>query len=120
MPRIEGRPGASLPPFDFGKLKTELQERHPEATDRDVMSAALYPQVTEDYLTFRESFGPVDKLDTRIFLTGPKVGEEFEVSTFYFYPKFVKQLSWWCHQKLQMAKIFFSNWPGTPFKPENQ
>ncbi|KAI5731466.1 hypothetical protein M8J77_010414 [Diaphorina citri] len=80
MPRIEGRPGASLPPFDFGKLKTELQERHPEATDRDVMSAALYPQVTEDYLTFRESFGPVDKLDTRIFLTGPKVGEEFEVT----------------------------------------
>lgn len=44
------------------------------------MSAALYPQVTEDYLTFRESFGPVDKLDTRIFLTGPKVGEEFDVT----------------------------------------
>lgn len=80
MPRIEGRPGASLPDFDFGKLKTDLQERHPEATDRDVMSAALYPQVTEDYLNFRESYGPVDKLDTRIFLTGPKVGEEFEVS----------------------------------------
>ncbi|KAJ9577360.1 hypothetical protein L9F63_006040, partial [Diploptera punctata] len=48
--------------------------------DRDVMSAALYPQVTDDYLTFREKYGPVDKLDTRIFLTGPKVGEEFEVT----------------------------------------
>ena len=44
------------------------------------MSAALYPEVTEDYLTFHETFGPVDKLDTRIFLTGPKVGEEFEVT----------------------------------------
>lgn len=36
-------------------------------------------QVTEDFLAFREKYGPVDKLDTRIFLTGPKVGEEFEV-----------------------------------------
>lgn len=80
MPRVSGRPGASLPNFDFDKLKTELKERHPYSSDRDVMSAALYPTVTEDYLNFREDFGPVDKLDTRIFLTGPKVGEEFEVT----------------------------------------
>lgn len=80
MPRIEGRPGASLAPLDFKKLEEELREVHPSATERDVMSSALYPQVTNDYLTFREQFGPVDKLDTRMFLTGPKVGEEFEVT----------------------------------------
>ncbi|KAJ4445720.1 hypothetical protein ANN_12405, partial [Periplaneta americana] len=80
MPRVSGRPGASLEPFDFEQLKKDLKEKHPYSTDRDVMSAALYPQVTDDYLTFRESCGPVDKLDTRIFLTGPKVGEEFEVT----------------------------------------
>lgn len=80
MPRIEGRPGASLAPLDFDKLKKELQESHPDVSERDVMSAALYPQVTNDYLNFRDSFGPVDKLDTRVFLTGPKVGEEFEVT----------------------------------------
>lgn len=80
MPRIEGRPGASLPPFDFDKLKTELQESFQYVSDRDVMSAALYPQVTKDFLTFREDFGPVDKLETRIFLMGPKVGEEFEAT----------------------------------------
>ena len=34
--------------------------------------------MTEDFLNFRKKYGPVDKLDTRIFLTGPKVGEEFE------------------------------------------
>jgi pyruvate carboxylase len=79
MPRVSGRPGASLPLLDFDKLKDELKEKHPYATDWDVMSAALYPHVTDEYLTFHESFGPVDKLDTRIFLTGPKVGEEFEV-----------------------------------------
>ncbi|KRF97599.1 uncharacterized protein Dwil_GK20962, isoform B [Drosophila willistoni] len=80
MPRIEGRPGEELEPLDFSKLKEDLKESHANISDRDVMSAALYPQVTNDYLHFREKFGPVDKLDTRIFLTGPKVGEEFEVS----------------------------------------
>lgn len=80
MPRIKGRPGESLPPLDFATLKAQLKESHPHISDKDVMSAALYPQVTEDYLNFKESFGPVDKLDTRIFLTGPKVGEEFEVT----------------------------------------
>ncbi|XP_058790854.1 pyruvate carboxylase, mitochondrial [Phymastichus coffea] len=80
MPRIEGRPGESLPPLDLAALKSELQETYPQISDRDVMSAALYPQVTKDYLNFRDTFGPVDKLDTRIFLTGPKAGEEFEVT----------------------------------------
>lgn len=69
-----------MQPFDFAKLKQDLGERYPDVSERDVMSAALYPQVTEEYLTFREVYGPVDKLDTRIFLVGPKVGEEFEVS----------------------------------------
>lgn len=79
MPRIEGRPGASLPPLDFGKLREDLQQRHSNITDKDVMSAALYPAVTEDFLNFREEFGPVAKLDTKSFLVGPKKGEEIEV-----------------------------------------
>ncbi|KAK7604491.1 hypothetical protein V9T40_005677 [Parthenolecanium corni] len=80
MSRIKGRPGESMAPFDFVQAKKDLTERFPDASDKDVMSAALYPQVTEDYLTFREQYGPVDKLDTRIFLVGPKIGEEFEVT----------------------------------------
>ncbi|XP_076758922.1 pyruvate carboxylase isoform X1 [Xylocopa sonorina] len=80
MPRVKGRPGASLPPLDFDGLKSQLQESHPHVTNKDIMSAALYPQVTNDYLNFREQYGPVDKLNTRIFLTGPKVGEEFDVT----------------------------------------
>lgn len=82
MPRIVGRPGCSLPPLDFNQIKSDLQEKYQDISDYDVMSAALYPTVTDDYLTFKEEFGPVDKLDTRIFLTGPKVGENFEVSIF--------------------------------------
>ncbi|XP_043262765.1 pyruvate carboxylase, mitochondrial isoform X1 [Colletes gigas] len=80
MPRIKGRPGATLAPLDFGALKTKLQESYPHITNKDVMSAALYPEVTNDYLTFKDEFGPVDKLETRFFLTGPKVGEEFDVT----------------------------------------
>lgn len=44
------------------------------------MSAAMYPSVAKEFLEFRAKYGPVDKLPTRIFLTGPKVGEEFEVT----------------------------------------
>ncbi|XP_046384107.1 pyruvate carboxylase, mitochondrial [Ischnura elegans] len=80
LPRVEGRPGASLPMLDLGKLKDELVEKFGRVSDKDVMSAALYPEVCDEYLDFRHKFGPVDKLDTRIFLTGPKVGEEFEVT----------------------------------------
>lgn len=80
MPRVQGRPGASLSPLDFAALTKELKESHPHVSEKDVMSAALYPKVTKDYLNFKEQFGPVDKLETRVFLTGPKVGEVFDVT----------------------------------------
>ena len=42
---------------------------------------ALLPlQVAEDFFRFRERFGPVDRLETRHFLVGPKIAEEFEVT----------------------------------------
>ena len=37
-------------------------------------------QVSEDFFRFREKYGPVDKLETRHFLVGPKIAEEFEVT----------------------------------------
>lgn len=85
LPTVSGRPGEGMPPFDFEKAKEELSQRHTtpgsisSISDYDVSSYSMYPQVTEEYLRFREKYGPVDKLETRIFLTGPKVGEEFEV-----------------------------------------
>lgn len=80
LPTVDGRPGESMAPMNFQDMKTKLVEEHgPRISDYDVLSSAMYPQVTDEYLRFREKYGPVDKLDTRIFLTGPKVGEEFEV-----------------------------------------
>lgn len=82
LPRLDERPGASLKPFDFKKAKSALKAK-PYGhciKDRDVVSAALYPKVAEDFFKFREKFGPVDKLETRHFFVGPEVAEDFEVT----------------------------------------
>ncbi|XP_077444818.1 pyruvate carboxylase, mitochondrial-like isoform X1 [Stigmatopora argus] len=80
LPRIEGRPGASLPPMDFESLEEGLRAAHgDEITTEDVMSAAMYPKVFQEFKEFTANFGPVDCLSTRLFLDGPKIAEEFEV-----------------------------------------
>uniref|UniRef100_A0A3B5BF81 Pyruvate carboxylase n=1 Tax=Stegastes partitus TaxID=144197 RepID=A0A3B5BF81_9TELE len=79
LPRIEGRPGASLPPMDFKALEEGLRASHgEEITPEDVMSAAMYPKVFQEFKEFTSNFGPVDCLSTRLFLDGPKIAEEFE------------------------------------------
>lgn len=81
LPRVEGRPGASLPPLDLQALEKELIERHgEEITPEDVLSAAIYPDVFSSFKDFTATFGPLDSLNTRLFLQGPKIAEEFEVS----------------------------------------
>lgn len=78
---MKGRPGEHLPPLNFVRLKDDLTEKLAcEISDTDVISAALYPKVCEDFVNFRNTYGPVELLSTRIFLEGPKVGDEFEVS----------------------------------------
>nr|XP_003230059.2 PREDICTED: pyruvate carboxylase, mitochondrial [Anolis carolinensis] len=81
LPRVEGRPGASLPPLDFAALERELCERHKEEeiTPEDVVSAAMYPKVFHEFKDFTANFGPVECLNTRLFLQGPNIAEEFEV-----------------------------------------
>ncbi|XP_074605192.1 pyruvate carboxylase [Brevipalpus obovatus] len=78
---ITGRPGEHLAPLNFVQLKDQLQEElGVPISDPDVLSSALYPKLTESFISFRNEYGPVALLDTRIFLEGPKVGEEFEVT----------------------------------------
>ncbi|KAM7289458.1 pyruvate carboxylase, mitochondrial isoform X1 [Ixodes scapularis] len=79
--RIEGRPGQTLPSLDLDALRVKLTEQYgPRIKDVDVMSAAMYPKVCDEFLTFRDTFGPVHLLDTRVFLVGPRVGDHFEVT----------------------------------------
>ena len=50
--KIEGRPGASLPPLNFEDIKETLSEKYgTHITEEDVMSAALYPKVSLPALT---------------------------------------------------------------------
>ena len=77
---ISGRPGASLKPVDFDKLKSDLLKKHGDGiSDKDVLSAALYPKVFDDFHTFVDKYGPVDKLDTCTFLQGLDIGDEISV-----------------------------------------
>jgi len=80
-PTIDGRPGESLPPLDFEKLESDLKQDFGATMiqKKDVLSAALYPDVFRDYMVFKEEFGPVHGLPTRLFFVGPEIGEEFEV-----------------------------------------
>ena len=80
LERIDGRPGESMEPMDFDQLKTDLNKSYERITDYDVMSAAMYPKEAKDFFKFRQQYGPVDKLETRHFLVGPEMGEEFEVT----------------------------------------
>lgn len=45
----------------------------------DVLSSALYPKVFRDYMRFKDEFGPMEPLPTRLYLTGPEIGEQFQV-----------------------------------------
>uniref|UniRef100_A0A2K5DY51 Pyruvate carboxylase n=1 Tax=Aotus nancymaae TaxID=37293 RepID=A0A2K5DY51_AOTNA len=58
----------------------DLPRRHgEEVTPEDVLSAAMYPDVFTHFKDFTATFGPLDSLNTRLFLQGPKIAEEFEV-----------------------------------------
>jgi pyruvate carboxylase len=80
-PRFDERPGALLAPRDFGHLEEELRDKHgPTIRPQDVMSAALYPKVFDDYRRFRDENADVSVIPTRYFLAAPEVGEEFTVA----------------------------------------
>jgi pyruvate carboxylase len=45
-PRIDGRPGATMEPLDFKRIKTDLRSRFGKhITDADVTSYVMYPKV---------------------------------------------------------------------------
>jgi pyruvate carboxylase len=77
---VEGRPGASLAPCDWEELRSDLVEKHGDnIRDVDVVSAALYPKVFDDYREFRDHYSDVSLVPTRYFLAAPEVGEEFSI-----------------------------------------
>ena len=79
---IEGRPGASLEPYDFEAAAKELRKTYGDRAIRevDVLSHALYPKVFEDWKAFEQVYGAVEELPTHLFLKPMVEGEECEIT----------------------------------------
>ncbi|GMT10714.1 hypothetical protein PFISCL1PPCAC_2011, partial [Pristionchus fissidentatus] len=74
--KIDGRPGEKLPSLDLDAVKKDLENKHGRTLrEVDVMSYAMFPKEFDEFEQFRQRFGPVDKLPTRVFLTGLDVAE---------------------------------------------
>ncbi|KAL3068128.1 hypothetical protein niasHT_038118 [Heterodera trifolii] len=79
-PRIEGRPGAELPSLDFESHKRTLEEKHGRnLRDVDAMSSAMFPREFDEFEQFRQKYGPVDKLNSKVFFAGMDIVEEIQV-----------------------------------------
>ncbi|KAF8513483.1 carbamoyl-phosphate synthase L chain, ATP binding domain-containing protein [Gautieria morchelliformis] len=79
--RIDGRPGANLPPLDFKKIKADLRAKFGKhISDVDVTSYTMFPKVFEEYQGFVEKYGDLSVIPTRYFLGRPDIGEEMHIS----------------------------------------
>ncbi|GAA6104611.1 pyruvate carboxylase, mitochondrial [Tachysurus ichikawai] len=94
--------------MDFKKLEADLRTAHGEdITPEDVMSAAMYPKVFQEFKEFRSNFGPVECLNTRLFLDGPKIAEEFQVELERGKTLHIKALALGDLNKAGQREVFF-------------
>ena len=91
---MRGRPGASAPKIDLKKEFTALQKKiGRKATEDDLFSHLMYPQVFQDYLAFRTKNGDVSVLPTTAYFHGLAVGEEISIEIEEGKTLFVKLLN---------------------------
>ncbi|CAL8463302.1 g2836 [Coccomyxa elongata] len=82
LPKVEGRPGASMQPLNLVTLEGNLKDKHDQysITYRDVLSAALYPKVFDEYKRWEANYsGFTAMLPTKAFLAPMDEDEEIEV-----------------------------------------
>ena len=74
------RPGELLEPADFVLKRDELEKKlgH-KVSERDVLSAVLYPGVFEEYDRFRQEYSDVSVLPTPVFFYGLDIGDEVTI-----------------------------------------
>ncbi len=69
LSRIEGRAGASLPPCNFDTLGKTFATRYGrQPSPEEVVTQAMFPKEMGDYMDFKELFGDLSSLSTRIFM----------------------------------------------------
>eukprot|EP00577_Skeletonema_sp_RCC1716_P004871 CAMPEP_0113390280 /NCGR_PEP_ID=MMETSP0013_2-20120614/10080_1 /TAXON_ID=2843 ORGANISM="Skeletonema costatum, Strain 1716" /NCGR_SAMPLE_ID=MMETSP0013_2 /ASSEMBLY_ACC=CAM_ASM_000158 /LENGTH=1237 /DNA_ID=CAMNT_0000273421 /DNA_START=63 /DNA_END=3776 /DNA_ORIENTATION=- /assembly_acc=CAM_ASM_000158 len=77
---VDGRPGATLPDYNFEEAEKLLKEKFGAKfiDDKDVLSHALYPNVFTEWKEFESIYGEVSKLPTDLFLSPMKENDEVE------------------------------------------
>ncbi len=74
------RPGELAEPIDLEATRAELTTRlGRDATDDDLYSHLMYPQVFADFVAFRKKYDDLSSLPTSAFFYGLQIGEEIEV-----------------------------------------
>lgn len=77
---IRGRPGADLKPLNLEKTREELSGKlKHEATQEDLYSHLMYPEVFAEFARFIRDYSDVAVLPTPAFFYGLKPGEEISV-----------------------------------------
>ncbi|HAD03768.1 MAG TPA: pyruvate carboxylase, partial [Desulfuromonas sp.] len=74
------RPGELLEPVDFAAKKAAVEKKlgH-KISDRDVLSATLYPGVFEEFDRHRQEYSDTSVLPTPVFFYGLEVGDETSI-----------------------------------------
>ncbi|MGP8202211.1 MAG: pyruvate carboxylase [Limisphaerales bacterium] len=77
---LRGRPGAGLKPLNLEKIRKELSHKlKHEATQDDLYSHLMYPEVFAEFARFSRDYSNVAVLPTPAFFYGLKPGEEISV-----------------------------------------
>ncbi len=82
QPRVEGLPSAGLAPLDLEALGKQLSEKHggQKFARHEIVSAALYPRVLDDFWRSRSQYEDVSILDTPTYFYGLEPGQEVWVN----------------------------------------
>jgi pyruvate carboxylase len=79
-PRVNGRPGQSLPPADIEATRAKVSELlGTPANEHQCITHILYPKVYEEFIANRKKYGDLSILPTPEFLYGPDMSQELSV-----------------------------------------
>lgn len=79
-PAFTQRPGELMTEFNFDELRQNLSKRLYTPVDEQLLlSGAMYPKVTQEFLDFVEKYGKVSVLETPTFFYGMKPHETISV-----------------------------------------